>query len=238
MLCSIGVIFSFLVLSSYAHAQSDDRPPLDDSTISNINWLDRNDTFVKNLWVDEKDKFSVKINDETQIVTFYRTVKGKLKKIGSRKCHLHGLDVLQIEDLNGDGVNEVMFGTGRNMNGNQWFEAFIYVPKTDKMEYAGSFSTGYTVDAKHKTVMVDYSGSWYMDVITTRYKWYGHRLLPEREVRKSLVQADDNYEHPHYIISCYKRQKGNPGKLKLIYKKLKRDNDPKQDELLAHFFDK
>lgn len=87
-----------------------------------------------------------------------------------------GLWAIDNDDLNGDGVEELLVEGGMNMNGNQWTDVFVW--ERDAFVYAGTLCCEYKVSPDKKQILEEHEGSWYMDHTKTLYEWETNRLIP------------------------------------------------------------
>ncbi len=204
----------------------------------NVNYLDERDTLIENIWIDSlHENFSLFVDFKGKKVQFFKNAQGKHIACGTYRVKDNWLmQCLKFEDLNGDGVYETMLGSTPNMNGNQWFNVFIYDSKGDSIVYAGDLSTDYTVDAEHETIRVFYEGSWYMDVYKTLYKWHGNKLIPEKRVVQILKIKD--MAHDAMFIDYYINSSHTPNGLKRVSRETWSDKNKKQNALWDDFFNK
>lgn len=199
-------------------------------------WIDGESTLLKEFPLDNSaNRYGVRIDIATQKIIFYKYINGKRVQIGKDSITLHNVGSVMLEDLNGDGVKEVLVCTSPNMNGNQWILAYVYNKQIDRIQLAGNFCTNYTVNVKVKTIEVYYTGSWYMDVYKEIYKWYGCRLVPEKKVVLSIIDQEKSPDS--LFILYYKNPTPGNGKLKLVSKEVYNEKNPAQLGMWDAFFD-
>ncbi|MEY5048615.1 MAG: hypothetical protein RLZZ175_1974 [Bacteroidota bacterium] len=104
-----------------------------------------------------------------------------------------------INDINKDGFVDIINFSGRNMNGNQWADLYLF--NSDKVEYEKSnqniFIGEFDNDScwvenknykvKNGYLIAEYSGSWYMPHTYTVYKWIDYKLIPQLIIGEELV---------------------------------------------------
>lgn len=226
---------AFLLMTAFTYSQSKETKKM--TSVRDVLWIDDTDTLLEKFCLDRSsNKFATYINVHHNDIAFYRYKNGRKIAIGRCKITLNGVvGELRLEDMNGDGVKEMMLCTSPNMNGNRWIQVFIYNKNKDSVELAGDICTNYTVNKSAKTVDVYYTGSWYMDVYKEIYKWYGYRLVPEKKVVLSIVDQEKSPDSLFILYYC------NPtpgkGKLKLVSKDVYDEKKTEHLKLWDNFFD-
>lgn len=149
-------------------------------------WIENEDSTLTDLWIDSVHSFNVHVNNKTRVISFAALRNQKMTTIGKFKTTIPNIDAVRLEDLNGDGIDEIIAATGRNMNGNQWLDVFMFVPEKNTFAYSGPLNTDYKVDSVNHTINVTYTGSWYMTIYKKQYIWRDTKLLPEKMLSISL----------------------------------------------------
>lgn len=201
----------------------------------NINYLDDRDTLIESIWIDSShENFSLFADFKHKKVRFLKNVKGKQVPCGTFSIKDTWLmQCLKFEDLNGDGVYETMLGSGRNMNGNQWFKVFIYDALGDSIYNAGELNTDYKVDHKTQTIAETYEGSWYMEQTKTIYKWRGNNLVPEK---MAVITGSDGSEKSITWFEYYTNPSHKPNGLTRTIRQKRNNKDARQKMLWDNFF--
>lgn len=132
----------------------------------------------------KKYTFAIMYTGNDNSLHFFRLNENQWKPIGIGKVSYDiTMGKIYLEELNGEpGFEIVVSSYPPNMNGNTWKELFIYKEKEDKVKFAGTFSTNYSVDLKSKTVKEEYAGSLYMNPHKTLYIWHNDMLVPKKKV--------------------------------------------------------
>lgn len=161
------------------------------------------------------------INLMDSCIYFYILEDSKWRQIGKNE---NFNPYFSSEDLNGDNVNEITTASYPNMNGNMWYDAYIYSNTHKDIRYAGSFHTGYEVKKDKKEIHVYYSGSYWMSVSKTIYTWKGEKLLPTKEL---ICQQDNPGDYGTKLtLEYYENPTDSANGLKLIYKQpIRKDED-------------
>lgn len=199
-------------------------------------WLDSDDTTLTNLWIDNTNSFNVYVDNKAKAISFFALEGKKKTAVGRFTTTILNVDVVRLEDLNGDGIDEIIASTGRNMNGNQWFNIFMFVPEKKIITYCGSLNTDYEIDSANKAINVTYTGSWYMTVYKKQYIWQGNKLLPEKMM--SIRLKHETMDCDSVYVEQYKSIPAKSGNLKRTHKKLRASEDKNTDYEWEHFFDK
>lgn len=225
------IIVILLLIPCLAFAQPDTG---EYKGLLNVNYLDERDTLIEHIWIDSAhENFSLFIDFRHKKVRFLKNISGRQIQCGAYAIEDTWLmQCLRFEDLNVDGVYETMLGSTPNMNGNQWFNVFIYDKKGDSIALAGKINTSYTVDSTHKSIQVDYEGSWYMETYRELYKWHGNRLIPEKMVIKRPDAENDRQGYIEYYTNPTHTLNG----LKRRSRQMINDNNKKQKALWENFF--
>lgn len=202
----------------------------------NENYLDDRDTLIENIWIDSlHENFALFADFKHKKACFLKNVHGKNIPSGTFDIQDTWLmSCLRFEDLNADGIYEIMLGSGRNMNGNQWFNVFKYDSTGDSIVFAGKLNTDYTIDTVNKAIKVEYEGSWYMDVYKALYKWRGNKLILEKQVVQILKVKD--MEHDAMWIDYYTNPTHTSNGLKRIIHETWNAKNKKQQDLWEDFF--
>lgn len=136
------------------------------------------------------------------------------------------------EDINGDGLDELLISTSNNMNGNNW--TAIWVWESGKFARAGTICCGYHVSPDKKEIYEEHEGSWYMDRTKTVYEWVNNRLVEISRLTIHLI-SESNLEKGSRLI-CEKNPGKKPEGLKRVYNKKYRQDNPKQAKLLKEYY--
>ncbi len=200
----------------------------------NENFFDGRDTLIDGLWLDiSHDSFAAYIDYDNNKVSFYKQMNCKLHYKGSAKLG-DRMGQIHFEDLDGDGVVEIMTNTSPNGNGNEWFNVYKYDNLNDSIVYAGDLTTDYTIDTLHGTIQVFHEGSWYTDVYKALYKWHGDSLILEKKIVKALKIKDQ--EHDDMFLDYYANSTHTRNGLKRVNHETWSDNNKKQNALWDNFF--
>lgn len=181
---------------------------------------------------DEK-LYGIDYSCKDRLLVFYRLDDETWKVIGREEEY--DFHTIEFEDLDGDGRSEIITSTGSNMNGNSWKGIYYCSKIKDSIEFAGEFSTDYTLNFAKKRIEVDYNGSWYMEQRRTIYEWHNEKLIPVKEVVLSLKKAD--MKHNSQFISYYENPTLDKDTLVLKFKKTYREKNKKLYNLWENFFD-
>lgn len=176
---------------------------------------------------------ATEINLQDTSINFYMLNKDSWELIGSEKTNTMVYQ-LEFEDLDGDGDNEIVTSTARNMNGNTFREVYYFSNKAKTIKYAGSFSTDYVVNKDKKQIEETYQGSWYADQSKTLYEWRQEKLVPIRQIILSLDNPD--VRNGRTTLEYYENATDGTGEPKLIFKKPYNDNNERQRQLWDNFF--
>jgi hypothetical protein len=198
-------------------------------------WLDTDDTTLTNLWIDSVHSFNMSVNNKSNAIVFSNFIGKKITTVGKFKTTILNVDAVRLEDLNGDGVDEIIAATGRNMNGNQWFDVFMFVPEKNAITHSGSFNTDYQIDSINRAIKVTYTGSGYMTIYKKLYVWQGNKLLPEKMM--SIKLKCETKDCDSVYVEQYKSVPAGSGNLKRIHKNLLPYGDKNTDYTWEHFFD-
>ena len=190
---------------------------------------DDRDTTIRYLNIDGVHRFSARYNVKKNSLKFLRLKGDKWQTIGAKKLDIDDLWELRMEDLNGDGVNEVLAMTGRNMNGNQWIDVFVYDTSSDSMIFAGNLNTEYTVNKPAKTITIFYTGSWYMDNYKELIRWQGNKLVPAERV--VLTLKNGNMENDTTFIDHYLPAAPGSTRLKRVSRQIYNSENKRQQKL-------
>jgi len=221
------------VISMSAHAQE----PIDTSNVGyNLMWLENNDTTLPNVQVDATHHLKMDISRTKNTVSFFITKDNKTSSIGTFKTTFWNACEVWLEDLNGDGVDEIMLSTCPNMNSNKWYDVFMFSPKKNLVFYSGTLNTDYVVDTVNKSIKVTYEGSWYMERHKALYLWQGEKLLLEKKIVMTIPNGK-MYSDSLYL-EYYKSIPSGSGHLKRTMRKLFSQEDPTINDMWDHFFDK
>lgn len=177
--------------------------------------------------------YGIDYSCKDSLLVFYRLDDEIWNVIGKEKAN--DFYVIEFEDLDNDGKDEILASTHHNMNGNSWKKIYYFSQKTNSIKYAGSFSTDYKINIAKKRIEVEYFGSWYMSPIKTIYEWHDEKLIPTKEVILSLKKAD--MRHNAQFISYYENPTLDKDTLVLKFKKTYREKNKKLYNLWENFFD-
>ena len=147
---------------------------------------------------------------------------------------LHNLPEYQttsifLEDLDGDGLKEIITASCPNSNGNEWLRIIHYDKQKGTFYYAGWITSGYLVNKERKEIHVSYAGSWYMPVEETVYGWMNGKLIQKKQKVTSLLETNmiwpetksSHYYNPYFNKGIdtlvLGRQEGNPESIKEIF---------------------
>lgn len=175
-------------------------------TIYDITYhYDRHFSHMVGKIIDGQNIHALYYDDRDTLLNFYYfdRAKAKWKMIGSERPVWEQIYYISIEDMDGDNRNEIITFSHPNMNGNTFKEIYYCSKNNDSIHIAASFFTStYEVDKITQTVRTDYSGSWYMPLIQTLYKWHGEKLITRKEIKLEL-EEDAAMGSGHYILSYY-----------------------------------
>jgi hypothetical protein len=180
--------------------------------------------------MDSTKILATEINSKDTCIYFYILENSNWRQIGKDE---NFFPFFSVEDLNGDNVNEIITSTGPNMNGNRWYDAYIYSNTHKDIRYAGSYYADYSVRKDKKEIHVNFEGSWYMSWSKIIYSWKGEKLLPTKEL---ICQRDEPYNPDTKLtFEYFENHTDSANGMKLIYKKpIRKDEDWKVWE---NFFD-
>ncbi len=168
-------------------------------------------------------------------VYFYEKIKGEYKELYSANdLENEWFEGMETDDLNADSIDEIIFTTCPNMNGNSWKEVYAYDKKTNKVYNAGNYSTIDSVNKEKKEIYVTYEGSWYMPSLRTVLGWKNGMLLTKKFVELTLKEGDQS-EEDEQILEYYENVDFEKGKETLVLKKMK-VNSEKDDAFWEGFF--
>jgi len=187
-----------------------------------FSYSDNQDMLFITKAIDKKSTFAIIYTGKNNQVHFFRLYREQWKPIGSRKIG-YGITMgsIYLEELNGEPNPEIVISSyPGNMNGNTWKELFVYKENEDKVKFAGTFSTHYTVDLKSKTIKEEYAGSFYMNPHQTLYVWHNDMLVPKKMV---IIDVPGDWDTNHKRILKYYSNpslKYTPDEkgMKLVYK--------------------
>ncbi|SHG10456.1 hypothetical protein [Dysgonomonas macrotermitis] len=132
-------------------------------------------------FLNDGNVYAVDVSVPDSIVSFYRFDAGNgWIPVGSEK--ILAPYFMELEDMDGDGVPEVLLSSAPNMNGNRWINIFRYSVEREVMYLAGQITTDYKVCKDKKTIEVEYEGSSYMPQVKSLYRWLDENLVLENEV--------------------------------------------------------
>lgn len=157
--------------------------------------------YVAGKFIDGKDIYAVYFSEKDTLLNFYRFDKKNWELVGSERFCLDEVFYITFTDMDNDGRNEIITSSHPNMNGNTWQDVFYCSKKDKKINYAGHFTTAYTINKESKTVETDYGGSWYMPLTRTLYRWYDEKLVAEKQMILELEKAD--MIHDNQLLSYY-----------------------------------
>ena len=192
-------------------------------------------------FINEKDVFALDIYGtwSRQKIDFYR-FNGSWQKL---KSDTYDEDVINFsfENFNNDKDSEILFLGGANMNGNRLNSIYKYDSNNNQFVKACSlFATELSYDSISNLLHYQYFGSWYMDEIQAMYKWNNNRIIPVKEVRKSLkIQKLSNVGNfnSNTLISYYENPTQDKDTLVLKFKKTYREKNKKLYNLWENFFE-
>lgn len=195
------------------------------------------DTMWRNMLVgkliDDKHIVAIEVNFRDTAIRFYELKKSKWSLIGQAKTNIN-VYLIMLEDLNGDGVKEIVTSTSYNMNGNMWMEAYIYSNKSNGIRYSGAFSTGYEIDTSRKQIQETYTGSWYMNESKTLYEWRDEKLVPIKQI--VFNKEHINMQGGNVLFEYYENSSNDIDALKLKYSE-PFINQHRQDSIWDNFFE-
>lgn len=188
-----------------------------------VSYADEPEILFISKAIDKKNTFAVFYSDKEDKVYFYRLHQKQWKKVGDEKIrHNTPMGGIYLEELNGEPGAEIVLTTyPPNMNGNSWKELFVYKELEDKVKFAGTFSTDYTVDPENKTVQEVYEGSMYVSPRKTLYVWKNDMLIPDKTV---IINVPDDWELNRKRVLEYFENPSlsydpNEQQMKLVFKK-------------------
>ena len=141
-------------------------------------------------FIDSKKVYALDVLEKDTLINFYHFNKNKWQLLGSGRITFGTTFNIEFEDMNGNGLNEIIVFSPSNMNGNSCQDVYSYSEVIDSIHYVGSFPTDFEIDKKNKTVRVSYEGSWYAPFIKTLYKWQNEKLIRVKEIELALVNSD------------------------------------------------
>lgn len=192
-------------------------------------------------FINEKDVFALDIYGtwSKQKIDFYR-FDGSWQKL---KSDTYDEDVINFsfENFNNDKDSEILLLGGANMNGNRLNSIYKYDSNNNQFVKACSlFATELSYDSISNLLHYQYFGSWYMDEIQAIYKWNNKRIIPVKEVRKSLkIQKLSNVGNfnSNTLISYYENPTQDKDTLVLKFKKTYNEKNKKLYDLWENFFE-
>lgn len=196
---------------------------------------------VVGKFINEKDVFALDIYGtwNKQNVDFYKYDE-TWKKL---KSDAYDEDVINFsfENFNNDEDAEILFLGHPNMNGNRLNTIYKYDSNTNQFVKACSlFATELSYDSINNLLHYQYFGSWYMDEVQAVYKWNNIRVIPVKEVRKSLkTQKLSNVGNfnSNTLIRYYENPTQDKDTLVLKFKKTYREKNKKLYNLWENFFE-
>lgn len=191
----------------------------------------KGDPSVGNVKAWGRDLFLVKSDaeEDTLLRIFLVDSLQQLKPFQIIK-NLVGLWAFDNEDLNGDGVDELLVLGDINMNGNQWTGVFVW--ENESFAYAGTVCCDYKLSPDKKQILEEHDGSWYMDNTKTIYEWKKNRLIPVKKWCIALV----NPEKPNkgWRLIGYANPSGLDDGLKEFYNRKYRSKNRRQQRLISN----
>jgi len=97
---------------------------------------------------------------------------------------------LTFEDMDFDGIPEMILGSLPNMNGNSGFHIYRWNAPADRLELAGSLFGGVEKQPAIKEIWEIQEGSRYADRVKTVFGWSKGRLIPKRQMRREQQLKD------------------------------------------------
>lgn len=173
-----------------------------------------------------------------QKIDFYR-FNGSWKKLKS-KVYDEDIVNFSFENLNNDEDSEILFLGGSNMNGNRLNTIYKYDSNNDQFVKSYSLiSTELKKDSISGLLHYEYYGSWYTDEIKAEYKWVKNKLIPFREIRKSLKVkrlSEDIVLNVKEVLYYYENPTQDKDTLVLKFKKTYKEKNKKLYDLWENFF--
>lgn len=157
--------------------------------------------YVVGKFIDGKDIYAIYYIENDTLTNFYHFNNNKWKLVGSKRLSFEEPDFIDFQDMDNDGRNEIIIKSHFNMNGNTWQEVFYCSKNDGRINYAGNFTAEYRIDKEKKIVETDYGGSWWMPLSRSIYRWYGGKLILEKEITLRLKEV--TFECNEQILSYY-----------------------------------
>lgn len=193
-------------------------------------------------FINEKDVFAFDVygDSDTCFVDFYK-FNNKWEKLKSDNYEFWMLYDFRFENFNEDEDTEILFLGPPNMNGNKQNTIYKFDYNENKfVKSCGFFATELTYDSKSNLLHYQYFGSWYMDEIQAIYKWSNNRIIPVKEVRKSLKSqklSNVGNFNSNTLISYSENPTQDKDTLVLKFKKTYREKNKKMYDLWENFFE-
>ena len=174
-----------------------------DVSPDSVELINRYPELLIGKFLDSIRTFAILYEEPDSALTFFRLQDNNWKQIGYRH-YTNYLGFYRFEELNGDRNLEVLASSSPNMNGNSWIDLFTFSEAKDSIVFAGDLCCDYEVDLIKKEIREWHEGSWYMDLYKTIYSWNNGMLLPKKQIRLTLLNADKAWNHKaKYEISMW-----------------------------------
>lgn len=165
------------------------------------------------LQLNREIKVKALINVGKHTISFQKLVYGKWQKWGEGAITTPNARIVRCEDLNGDGVKEILV-CGRN-NANQTVDAYIHSSAAARVEYAGSFTSDYEINLKDKSLEVVNVCAWHMQFSKERYVWQGLRLVLTEKLAMQVARKDLKCDST--LVTYYKADSSQSGNMNVIW---------------------
>lgn len=172
---------------------------------------------------------------DTNLVHCYTLKSGVLHALKQSPIneYTEGIETF-FEDMNFDGIYELVFTASPNMHGNIERTIYYWNQSTGSLECAGSLWGHMEKNSEKQEIWTSSGGAWYTDQVQTVFGWKAGKLIPKRQIRREPKPGSmgNQVNLVKYLVNPFFEQ----GKDTLIvrYRDIETDEHPKY----PHFFDK